>query len=85
MHGLPQKKMIQAPDIAKLLEILVLNDGLESTDVLPGLWPAVNHCFAEGWVNSEEIGAGRAVVYYLVSEIHRWYCQLLLTRSSLNY
>lgn len=85
MRGLPQKKTIQEPDIAKLLEILVLNDGLESTDVPPGLWPAVNHCFAEGWVNSEEIGAGGAVVYYLVSEIHRWYCQLLLTRSSPDY
>ena len=82
MKGLPHGEAVQDPAVIQLLEILVLNDGLVSTSVPAALWPALNKCFAEGWVHCEETDDGKAVVYYLVSELHRWYCQRLLVPST---
>ena len=78
---LPSMETPPEPTVAQLLEILILNDGLVSTDVPPGLWTALKDCFAAGLIHSREIDDG-AAVYYLVSELHRWYCQRLLVPST---
>ena len=74
---LPSMETPPEPTVVQLLEILILNDGLVSTDVPPGLWTGLKDCFAAGLIHSREIDDG-AAVYYLVSELHRWYCQRLL-------